>query len=220
MGIGCDARESGPEMIRPLICEWGNIEHEKYAAEMIAKSGLEGHRVMVFDGTYGLMPNANWFRNRPSDDPLQRNKSEKYRGWFPYRTASFRRALTSNVSAFSSIYWDDRENSSVAQFAKQVVMNSYYRASGDSPAELNETQRQKISEGISELVVQTPELPDWLFPSPVAAIGEIPLPFFGECGSVSCPVTEEFALEIKIEWRLQSRDATAEEIEILEEQLR
>jgi hypothetical protein len=206
-------------MIRPLVCEW-DADIEREIAKDLAITGLEGHRVMVFDGSYSLMPNANWFRNRPSDDPLQINKSEKYPGWFPYRSANFRRALTSNVSAFSPIYWEDKENSSVAQFATQVVMNSYYRGSGESPAELSETQRQKISEAISELEVQIPKLPEWLFPTPVAAIGEIPVPFFGECGSVICPVTEEFALEIEVHWRLQSRDATEEEIEILEEQLK
>lgn len=166
------------------------------------------------------MPRAFWFRNRPSDEPMQFDKSEKYPGWFRYRTAGFLQNLTSNVSPFSSIFWEDRENCSVTQFAMQVVMNSHYRGHGEAPTELTLIQRQKIADAISTLELKAPELPEWLFPTPVAAIGEIPVPDSGECGSVICPITEEFALEIEIQWSLHYRDATKEEIAILEEQLK
>ena len=200
-------------MIRPLICEWGDTEHEKYAAEMIAKTGLEGHRVMVFDGSVYLEMMAFWCAKTPGESPHHQTESEEYPGWYKHSLVMFSR----------SEKYSEKDFDSIKQIAQENIVNPYRMFDNSkrwaTPNEISLEQRQRVAKMVLDLKFGIPDVPTWLFPIPVAAIGEVPQHSAGRYASFLCELTDEFAVKVNLNWSLADRDATEEEIEILEEQL-
>jgi hypothetical protein len=201
-------------MIRPLICEWGDTEHEKYAAEMIAKTGLEGHRVMVFDGSVYLQMMAFWCTKTPGESLHHQTELEEYPGWFDHNVMMFSR----------SEKYSEEDSDSIKQIAQENIINPYRMFGnskrGSNPNEISLEQRQRVAEMVLDLKLEIPDVPNWLFPIPVAAIGEVPQHCAGSYASFLCPLSDELAVKVDLTWWLDHRDATDEEIEILEEQLK
>jgi hypothetical protein len=201
-------------MIRPLICEWGDIEHEKDAAEMIAKNGLEGHRVMVFDGSIHLEMRVFWCAKTPGESPHHQTELKEYPGWYKRSLVMF-----SNSEKFS-----EKDFDSIKQTARENLINPDHMFDNSkrwaTPNEISLEQRQRIAEMVLDLKLEIPDVPKWLFPIPVAAIGEVPQHSAGRYASFLCEFTDEFAVIVNLNWSLAERDATEEEIEILEEQLK
>ena len=200
-------------MIRPMICEW-DAEIEREIAKDLAVTGLEDHRVMVFDGSVYLRMMAYWCRNTPGESPHHQSESKEYPGWYSYNTVMFSQSKNYSEEDFESI----------KRIAQETIINPshMFRKSKTfgNPSEISLAQREHVAKMVLNLNLEIPDVPNWLFPIPVAAIGEVPQHCAGAYGSFLCPLSDDLAVEVDLSWWLAHRDATDEEIEILEEQLK
>jgi hypothetical protein len=200
-------------MIRPMICEW-DVEIEREIAKDLAVTGLEDHRVMVFDGSVYLQMMAFWCTKTPGESLHHRTELEGYPGWYDHNVLMFSRSEKYSEEDFDSI----------KQIAQENIINPYRMFGnskrGSTPNEISLEQRQRVAEMVLDLKLEIPDVPNWLFPIPVAAIGEVPQHCAGSYASFLCPLSDELAVKVDLAWCLDHRDATEEEIEILEEQLK
>ena len=199
-------------MIRPMICEW-DAEIEREIAKDLAVTGLEDHRVMVFDGSVYLQMMAFWCTRTPGESLHHQTELEEYPGWYEHNVVMFSRSGKYSEEDFDLI----------KQIAQENIVNPYHMFGNSkrwaNPNEISLEQRQRVAEMVLDLKLEIPDVPKWLFPIPVAAIGEVPQHCAGSYASFLCPLSDELAVKVNLTWWLDHRDATNEEIEILEEQL-
>lgn len=191
----------------------------------IKKTGLqdkiEDHLVRVVDGSWTFIIETAWYRNQPNTRPnansIPTEDSQKYDQWFFYSSAQFKKRLGFADSAFPFLHFESGQGFDFLRgICYAVVLNAPVQATWDSPSEISMQKRQEIADLIQHMPLNYPEQPTWADALPVAILGNSFRFAWNEAGSVLCPISEEFALELSITAGLHNRKPTSQEIQMIE----